>query len=498
MKIEQVTYTALKERRNAKRLWLEGLRLADCGFVQGAEYTVAYDMDNNSLELILAETGKGTHKVAGRKRRGSERVDPIIDLCNKDIVDVFGGAVRVRTTLFKGRISVSLHHEERARIEREERTRDNLANGQIKEGTLCAGIGVATHATHEGLKMAGVESSVEWIVDVEGRYLQVAVDNNPAVTEDTRLFEAKLEEIEAELLGYVDYMQMSLPCTGHSKSGKSKNGIKNAEEHDEAATSVFGFFNILKAVNPSIVVSENVVEAQDSATYTLIKQELKRRGYVVHEKILGQEDAGTLESRTRYWFVAVSEGLAEFDLNDLPQFAPKHEKMGDIEEAVDPEDKMWADNQYLKDKSERDAAAGKGFAKRQLITAESTKVGTIGRHYMKRRSTEPFWTREDGKERLLTVNEHCAVKDIPAELVKGCLPTIAHEGLGQSILHPHAVLMAMRIGEGLMGKQLTTGVIAQHNDNRCEQEVDIYFEVPAVEASIEKPQHEEHQMSLFA
>ena len=461
MKHTQVTYTALKDHKNAKRLWLEGLRLADSGFSPKSEYTVTYDFDSNKIELIVAEECKGTHVVAGRKRRGSDAIDPIIDLCNKDLINVFGGAIRVRAVFQEGRITITLHHEDRDRMVRELRTRENIDAGVIKGGTLCAGIGVATHAAHEGFKASGLKSSVEWIVDCEGRYLQVAVDNNPAVTSDTRLFEAKLEEIEGELLGFVDYMQVSLPCTGHSKSGKSKNKIKNAEEHSEAATSVFGLLNILKAVNPSIVISENVVEAQGSATYTLLLQELKRRGYIVHEKILGRKDAGTLEDRNRYWFVAVSAGLAEFDLNDLPQFAPQHEKMGDIMEDISEDDKMWSQNQYLKDKSVRDLAAGKGFAKRQLITAETLKVGTIGRHYMKRRSTEPFFVRADGMERLLTVKEHAAVKGIPFKLVAGCLPTVAHEGLGQSILHSHAVLLTNRLGDRLKGSEIAVEALPQ-------------------------------------
>ncbi|MFK5948832.1 MAG: DNA cytosine methyltransferase [Methylococcales bacterium] len=467
----QVSYTALKERRNAKRLWLEGLRLEDAGFYPSSEYTVAYDFDTNSIELVLCEKGKGTHVVSGRKRRGTDRIESIIDLCNKDVVNVFSGAMRVRAMFSEGRISVTLHHEERARIDRESRTRHNVEQGTFTEGTLCAGIGVATHATHEGLKKAGIQSTVEWIVDVEGRYLQVALDNNPSITKETRLFQARLEEIESELLGFVDCMQVSLPCTGHSKSGKSKNKIKNAEDHNEAATSVFGFINILRSVNPSIVISENVVESKNSATYSLIRKELERRGYVIHEKIMGRQDAGTLEERNRYWFVAVSKGLVEFDLNDLPQFAPIHKNMGDIMEDIPQDDSMWSQNQYLKDKAISDALANKGFAKRQLITSESLKCSCLGRGYFKRRSTESQWVRDDGMERLFTVSEHALVKRVPFVLVENIYPSLGHEGLGQSCLFPHAYLLSLRFGEALLGKKLTTGFIYEDD-----QDVNLHVE----------------------
>ena len=93
----------------------------------------------------------------------------------------------------------------------------------------------------------------------------------------------------------------------------------------------------------------------------------------------------------------------------------------------------------------RDSQAGKGFAKRQLLTGDETKVGTIGRHYAKRRSTEPFIVRDDGKERLLTPTEHARVKSIPERLIAGNGMTIAHQILGQSVdfLQPYNLTRAL-------------------------------------------------------
>ena len=83
----------------------------------------------------------------------------------------------------------------------------------------------------------------------------------------------------------------------------------------------------------------------------------------------------------------------------------------------DVPEEEWKDHTYLKDKAIKDAAAGKGFAKRQLLDGTESRIGTIGRFYAKRRSTEPFMTRSDGKERLLTPIEHAAVKSIPSRLI---------------------------------------------------------------------------------
>ena len=458
----QVSYVSLKEHKQVKRLWLEGLRLEQAGFSKGIQYQVAYDLDNQTIKLIPLPVSQYIESaaerrrrkilvVAGRKRRGKDSITPIIDICNAELINVFGEAMRVRAIFKKGEIEISLHHEERKRIQRETRIRENVKNGTLTEGTACAGIGVATHAIHAGLTQSGIQSTVEWIVDRDSRYIQVAQDHNDAITDDTSLIVASLEELDPDLLDYVDIAQFSLPCTGHSKSGKVKNKIENAEEHDDA-TSVVGFFNILHSVNPAIVISENVVEAQNSATYMLIRAELNRLGYNIYEKIMDHTDAGTFEHRKRYWFVAVSKGLPTVDLENLISFKPKYQTLSDFMEDIPDDHPMWSQNQYLKDKALRDQKAGKGFANRQLLTPDSTHCGTIGRHYNKRRSTEPFIVDKQSRERTFTPCEHSMAKGIPLSLIGNELPTIAHEGLGQSILYNHGVSLGLLVGQTLQGK----------------------------------------------
>ena len=443
--MKQISYTKIAATAKGKRLWLEGKRLADCGFIRGARYTATVFSSGKDFTLSLVVDTSGNRKVSGRKR--GEKEIPIIDLCDSSLLPEVGS--KVRATFAEGKIVITIHHEEQAKVERENSIREALSGRKyMTEGSACTGIGVSTLAIHDELKASGIASTLEWVVDCEGKYLQVAMDNNVAVTKDTTIFEATLEEVEPSLLSPVDLMSVSLPCTGHSIAGKSKNKISNAEEHITAATSVFGCVNILKAANPALFISENVVEAQNSTTYTLLKAEIRRLGYKVYEVVLDGDDAGTLENRRRYYLVAITEGIAPEQLafSAVPFI---HEKLGDILENVSSDDASWSDNQYLKDKQVRDSEAGKGFANRQLVTAETKRVGTIGRHYNKRRSTEPFVVRSDGKERLLTVKEHAAVKRISADLVKGVATTTAHEGLGQSVLPGHLTVIVKAIIEAI-------------------------------------------------
>lgn len=443
----QVTYSKLTNHRGNKRIWLEGKRLGDIGFTRGQTYSVLFNKENK--KMVLSLDPDGPKKVSGRKR--GEKEIPILDLGNAEITEMYSEVSRIRATFMTtGRIIIEPHHEDANKVEREDRVKKHLKEGTVTEGSACFGGGILACASHEGLEEGGVHSKLIWAVDREGSYLQVALDNNNIVDDDTVIFEASLEELEPELLGPVDIMEFSLPCTGHSISGKSKNKISSAEAHPTDATAVFGVMNMIKASNPAMVRSENVVEAKGSATYALIKAELKRLGYVVYEAILGHNQAGSFERRERYWFLAVSEGMVKncsLGLDNLKQFSKQYMTLGSLLEPVPVDHKSWADNQYLKDKALRDAEAGKGFANRQLLTEEAEYCGTIGRHYNKRRSTEPFLTREDGKERLLTPVEHCRVKGVPEALIDRVSATTAHQILGQSGLWNNSKGIGIRMAE---------------------------------------------------
>lgn len=264
-----------------------------------------------------------------------------------------------------------------------------------------------------------------------------------------RVFAASLEELAPSALTPVDVVQVSLPCTGHSLSGKAKRGLANAESHPTDALAVYGALKLLEATQPAVVISENVPQAADSATYALVRAYLLAQGYVLAERVLDEHDAGSIESRKRWWLVAVSRGLAEgFTLDNLPARERVYADLGAAMDPVADDDPAWSRNTYLADKAERDKAAGKGFA-RQFVGPRSQNVGCIGRGYAKRRSTEPFVQREDGMERLLTPAEHARVKGVPETLVDGVAATVAHEILGQSILFGHASALAEHVGRHL-------------------------------------------------
>lgn len=434
--IEQVSYTKVKAHRGGARLWLEGAKLATAGFTRGA----FYDRLESDTGIYLSLNPNGRFKVSGRERNGKDI--PIIDMAlgQKDYPD----GTRIRAVFSQGQIQIRIHHEDAAQSRREEHFKNSVLGNSLTEASACTGGGISTAAVNHAIHSAGGISTVAWVVDCEIKYLQSGFAQNFAINDDTVCFESTLEELETEFLSEVDVFSFSLPCAGFSISGKSKHGM-SPEEH-ESGTSVFGIMNIIRKANPALILSENVPQAQGSPAYILMQQELIRRGYTIVEAVLDSKNTGTFENRPRYWFIAYSAGLPAELFSDAFNFwlGRRYENLAQIMDSEVP-DEMWADNQYLKDKQVRDLAAGKGFATRQLLDGTATKVGTIGRFYNKRRSTEPFIVNAAGQERLLTLAEHARVKSVPEELVALCNATTGHEILGQGIDYLQAYLPMYRI-----------------------------------------------------
>lgn len=432
--IQQVSYQTVGSNRQKPRLWIEGVKLGAAGFIPGARYDLVRDGDE--IDLRLSETGK--RKVSGKSRNGKEI--PILDLILSDEETVLDIGTRVRVLFTHGTVRVSLHHEEKARVTRERAFLRNLAEGTLTEASMFTGGGVSTHAIHAAIADYGVGSKLAWVVDSELKYLQVAYANNYSINDDTVALIGRAEEIEPRFFTKVDLLSFSMPCSGFSRAGKAKHG-KSAEEH-EGAAALFGTLSAIRSANAAVLVSENVEGARDSAAYVLLRAELERIGYVIFERTMTEKDTGSMERRTRYWFIAISAGLAEgFDFSLLHEaVAAPRPAVRDILDHEVPEG-MWRSGAYLKEKAARDAAAGKGFV-RQILTLDQTSMGTIGKGYLKNRSTEPRLARADGMERLLTQTEHARAKSVPEHLIADVPATTAHEVLGQSVDWRQAYLVS--------------------------------------------------------
>lgn len=449
--MNQATFTSyhnLAKKDNNRRIWLEGEPLLRAGFQPGDFFEAVLNMDTLAVTLNHIPDSKEARARHARKeiRKVSRRnmgtwLKPIVDVCNADITQLFGEFARFRAQAFAGRIVFSVHPEDLKQAQREQRFKHNVKRGIITKGDAFLGFGIASHAIKQGFANEGLKTKQKWAVEIEARYLDVAAKNDPEAYRDAHLFCASVEEVEKDLLEPVDAFSFSMPCTNHSLAGRTKKGLANAEMGDEV-TALFGVVEMIKAVNPAILISENVPQAKDSITYQLLIKELHRLGYKTHEMILDQDHSGALERRRRYWFVAYSSGLNVNVDSLMPvKRAPHHANVADILEVQEAEGN-WHDLSKLQKRETINLENGRNF-KMNLVDGDSTYVSTIPRNYYKHQVSNPHVVRSDlGAYRLFTKNEHASLKNIPHHLVANASHTMAHEGLGQSIVYFHGVGVA--------------------------------------------------------
>lgn len=443
-----IVNTKLGDHRGKKRIWLEGQKLSRQGFDPGTKLQVT--IDGSKLVLKSAETGQFT--VSKRERNGN--ISPIIDVTTDGLAKLFDGIKMLRAVIRQGTIIIEAHQEHTRIIERVNRLMSKLEKGDpLAVCSLFHGGGILDKAIHSGLKRSGIDSRVAVAVEIEPAYLDSSLRNNPELfTDASVLIESPIEAVSLNRNPPpVDILIGGIPCTGASKSGRSKNKLEFAESHESAGAMFFHFLQFVTALNPSIVLIENVPEYANTASMQVIRSVLRSSGYTLQERVLDGHEFGVLEKRKRLCVVALSEGLHEmFDLQNVTSIRTAENALRDILEPVPLDSERWKSFDYLAQKEERDLKAGKGFA-RQLLSGDEPHCGTIGRDYAKCRSTEPFLVHPhiSTLSRIFTPLEHARLKGIPESAINGLSDTIAHQILGQSVIFPVFEAVALHLGKAL-------------------------------------------------
>lgn len=441
--------TAVGEHRGSPRLWLQGENLAHAGFSPGCRFDLL--VESGTLKLVLNDEGKRT---VSAKTRGN-RAFPVIDINSREELAPIArfGWVRI---LITGQMIVilPLASEER-RLIRMERAAGKMQDGDpLDMGSLSHGGGILSHAVHTGLYLEGVDSRLRFANEIRGELLDHARAVNDGWEDDTVSLAAPLQELAFDQeamnkLPAVDILEAGLPCSGASVSGRSKRGLALPEDHPEVGHLVVPFMSLVAQVNPLVVILENVLPYQSSASASIIRTLMRDFGYDTHECVLRGREFGALEDRDRYCLLAVTRGVA-FDLDQLvrPEVGPA--RLGDVLEEVASDDSRWSAMAGLKAKMERDIEAGKGF-RMQVFDAASSRIGTITKGYAKVRSTDPKIRHPDNPDllRQLMPVEHARVKQVPEHLVDGLSDTVAHEVLGQSVVYQPFVAVGALVARAL-------------------------------------------------
>src|SRR5699024_8649520 len=134
-----------------------------------------------------------------------------------------------------------------------------------------------------------------------GKYLDASLRNNPELwDEHSIVIESPVQDVDLRKRPpQTDLLIGGIPCTGASKSGRSKNKLTFAESHAAAGAMFFSFLEFAKAVNPAVILIENVPEYQNTASMEVIRSVLASLGYTVQERVLDGFEFGALERRQR-------------------------------------------------------------------------------------------------------------------------------------------------------------------------------------------------------
>lgn len=451
------------------RIWLEGQKLLCAGVRIGQKYVLRADEQAKRFELVPGENKDESRAFTVSKRERNGVVTPLLEIRTDLIAAFFEGCEKVRVAIRNGRIVVSALLVDMKIKERVDRLKRKLAaKEKLATGSLFSGGGVLDKALHSGLMAAGLAAFIQVGVEAVSEYIDSSLRNNPELWSDESIV-INSDVRDVPMSGAVPQLEVVCgggPCTGASRAGASKNKLAFAEEHSSAGTLFFDYLEFVKASNPAVVLLENVPEYAKSASMAVVRSVLTSLGYDLYEQVFNGNDFGVLEARKRLVLVGITKGFSsavpfEFP-SSHPCVQPGHKPtVADILEDVPLDSPMWKSYDYLEAKQVRDSEAGKGF-KRQLVTAQDTSYGTIGRGYQKARSTEPFLLHptDPTLSRLFTPGEHAAGKGIPVSVIDGVAATTAHEILGQSVIYPKFEAIGYAIGSFLTGSEMASEYVA--------------------------------------
>jgi DNA (cytosine-5)-methyltransferase 1 len=436
--------------RGKPRVWLDA-QVAKAGLEAGQRYDVIV----NGTTIVLQANPDGSRVVSGKRSKDGETMNPLIDLNSQELLAIFDGMTSVRVAVKQGEIYILPLASELKKRERFTRLKQKLESGEpLAIGSISHGGGIMAHAIHQGLSAAGHTTKLAFANEIREELLEHAQIHNDAWSSDTKVFAAPMQELAFDERGIAnipktEIFEAGIPCSGASKSGRAKRGLAHAESHPEVGHLVVAALVILSKTNPAIACIENVPSYANTSSADILRGQLRDMGYVTHERVLNGNQWGALENRDRWFMVAVTEGIA-FDFDQLmpPNTIPRELK--DVLDPIPLDDPQWKTMDGLKAKEVRDLAAGKGF-KMQSYGESATSVGTITKGYSKVRSTDPRAIHPENPDllRQFTPGEHARIKNVPEHLVAGLSQTIAHEVLGQGVIHNKVADVGQHIGNAL-------------------------------------------------
>lgn len=436
--------------RGKPRIWLEKLEITTAGMKPGDRY----DVHMSGGTVVLKANPDGSRVVSRKETKSGEY--PVIDLESKALLALFENMPAIRLVQRDGEIHLLPLATELRKRERLTRLKDKvLSDKPLDMGGTSYGAGLLAHALDEGLKESGLATHQRFANEIRPELLQHASTFQTSWSEKTMVVAAPMQEFAFDEaarkhMPRTEVWEAGLPCSGASSSGRARRKTSKAEEHPEVGHLVVPALVMIAKANPAVIVFENVIPYASSASADILRHHMRDWGYTTHENILRGEDFNCLEHRDRWFMVAVTEGM-HFDWSMMQLPEKQTMTLSDVLDPIADDDPMWSEMAGLKAKEVRDKAAGKGFMM-QTFSAESDKISTITKGYAKVRSTDPKIKHPSSPNllRQLTKDEHAKIKQFDPSIVRDLSTTLAHEILGQAVLHEPPKRLGIALGQTIL------------------------------------------------
>lgn len=267
--------------------------------------------------------------------------------------------------------------------------------------------------------------------------------------------EGDIRRIDAKDIPDHDLLMGGFPCQSFSIAGipKLKSlGRCISIDNKKRGNLFFEIARILNVKKPKAFLLENVPtleNIQDGSAFRIIKDTLKKIGYVIYWKVLDARNFGLPQMRKRIFIVGFRDGwlfkFPEGYTNSRPTIQDILED--EVFDQYTLTDETW---ERLKAYKKKQEAKGNGFGY-QMIDPDGCAY-TLVAHY----GQDPYtniYPQEDDNPRRLTPRECARLQGFPEDFVLHPSDTKAWKQLGNSIPVPVVSEIIKRIQVSLQKKK---------------------------------------------
>jgi DNA (cytosine-5)-methyltransferase 1 len=418
------------------RVYLQNPRdLRGAGFLANTKIRIS--QSPGKITIVPDENGSNSVMDTARGE--------LVELKNKATKASLGNVDYVTVTYRTGKIVITLHSDDIARIKREATLLNRVQKGEpIRKASFYSGTGLLSLRLKQGLAKQGIESSITFANEMNPLAMDMNLATNPMwqdASDDAHVVVDTINAIDISQLKQVDLAEAGYPCVGQSLlCDEEKRDLK----HPDCGTLFVKLLHCLYAMNPAVIVIENTPRFEKSETLRIMQRELP--GYRFETRVFNGHDFGELESRKRVAVIAVSAGLPEVAIDRLVPNACAPKVINDILDPIADNSPLWREMAHVK---ARDNNKNVGY-RNCLYTGEESTMTTLTASYASPKAGTPMISHPTNPllQRQLTPNEHANVRQLPPEMqamigdiVDGTHPLVvktgskaaAHRLLGNSV-----------------------------------------------------------------